>query len=151
MIAFLTLGVFRWGRMTERRLIGLLATVLGLIAGPLMLSAAVGHASDLIGIVAAVGVLYGSYLIFREKLSLLFAGRRREWERSSTLQSESRPFSSPEASAERRPSSQSRVASWAWLPHSTAGDPRPSDERGQPKVFLSSTTVADIESRTPFR
>lgn len=72
MIAFLTLGVFGWGRMTEKRLIGLLAMVLGLITGPLMQSAAVGHASDLIGIVAAVGVLYGSYLIFREKMSFLF-------------------------------------------------------------------------------
>lgn len=51
---------------------GLLAMVLGLIAGVLMLSAAVGHGSDLIGIVAGIGVLYGSYLIFRGKTSLLF-------------------------------------------------------------------------------
>lgn len=72
MIASLMLRVFGWGRMTEKRLMGLLAMVLGLIAGLLMLSGAVGHGADLIGIVAGIGVLYGSYLIFRGKTSLLF-------------------------------------------------------------------------------
>lgn len=58
--------------MTEKRVMGLLAMVLGLVAGLLMLSASVRGGSDLIGIAAGIAVLYGSYLIFRGKTSLLF-------------------------------------------------------------------------------
>lgn len=65
-------GILGWGRMTEKRLLGLLAMGLGLVAGVFMLSASVGHGSDVLGILASLGVLYGSYLIFRGKTGLLF-------------------------------------------------------------------------------
>jgi len=60
MIASLMLVVFGPGRRTENRLMGFLATVLGVIAGLLMLSAATGHGSDLIGLVAGIGVSMGA-------------------------------------------------------------------------------------------
>jgi hypothetical protein len=71
MNVFLLLGVLGWGRISEKRFLGLLALGLGLIAGILMLSASVAARSNLIGIVAALGLLYGSYLIYRGKLALL--------------------------------------------------------------------------------
>ncbi len=59
--------------MGEKRIFGILAMVLGLIAGVLILVAAqAGKAVDLLEVVVGLAVLYGSYLIFRGKTSLLF-------------------------------------------------------------------------------
>jgi hypothetical protein len=71
-IAFLLFRIFGLGRMTEKRFLGLLASGLGLLAGILMLAAAAEARLDLARLAVAFGVLYGSYLIFRGKSSLLF-------------------------------------------------------------------------------
>jgi hypothetical protein len=57
----------------EKRLFGLLAMVLGLLAGILiLLGAQVNAGVDLLDLVIALAVLYGSYLIYRGKTGLLF-------------------------------------------------------------------------------
>jgi hypothetical protein len=59
--------------MTEKRVLALIALVAGLGAGILILLAATGGRSvDLLGLAAGIGVLYGTYLIYRGKSSLLF-------------------------------------------------------------------------------
>jgi hypothetical protein len=70
MIAPLFMAVLGWGRVSERRLLGLLALGLGLVAGVLMLADGAAR-SGLIGIAAGLGVLYGSYLMYRGKVSLI--------------------------------------------------------------------------------
>lgn len=57
--------------MSEKRLLGLLAFVLGLIGGILMLSSAAADGADAVGIAAAFGVLYGIYLIYRGKVGVI--------------------------------------------------------------------------------
>ena len=71
MIASLFLGILGWGRVSEKRLLGLVALGLGLIAGILMLASAAGARLNWIEIAAALGVLYGSYLIYRGKVGVL--------------------------------------------------------------------------------
>ncbi|MCI4371164.1 MAG: hypothetical protein L3J78_00785 [Thermoplasmata archaeon] len=57
----------------EKRIFAILALVVGLIAAVLILSASArGSSLDILGLLAGLGVLYGSYLIFRGKTSLLF-------------------------------------------------------------------------------
>jgi hypothetical protein len=57
----------------EKRLFGILAMIIGLIAGILILLAASGgRAVDLLAVVIGLVVLYGSYLIYRGKTGLLF-------------------------------------------------------------------------------
>ncbi|HKW42880.1 MAG TPA: hypothetical protein VJP06_01715 [Thermoplasmata archaeon] len=59
--------------VAEKRIIGLLAALLGLVAGVLiLLEASRGGSLDLGKTVVGLGVLLGSYLIFRGKTSLLF-------------------------------------------------------------------------------
>jgi hypothetical protein len=70
-IVFLLLRIFGLGRMREKRFLGLLASGLGLVAGILMLAAAAEARLDLARLAVAFGVLYGSYLIFRGKSSLV--------------------------------------------------------------------------------
>src|SRR5437773_7723826 len=56
----------------EKRIFALLALILGIIAAALILSAATrGSSLDELGLLVGLGVLYGSYLIFRGKTSLL--------------------------------------------------------------------------------
>ena len=56
----------------EKRIFALLGLILGIIAAALMLSASTqGHSLDVLGLLAGLVVLYGSYLIFRGKTSLL--------------------------------------------------------------------------------
>src|SRR5437763_13066348 len=56
----------------EKRIFALLALILGIIAAALILSAATrGSSLDVLGLLVGLGVLYGSYLIFRGKTSLL--------------------------------------------------------------------------------
>jgi len=56
----------------EKRIFALLALILGIIAAALILSAATrGSSLDVLGLLVGLGVLYGSYLIFRGKASLL--------------------------------------------------------------------------------
>src|SRR2546427_12690872 len=56
----------------EKRIFALLGLILGIIAAALMLSASTqGHSLDVLGLLAGLVVLYGSYLIFRGRTSLL--------------------------------------------------------------------------------
>lgn len=56
----------------ERRILALLALFLGLIAAALIMSESAGGPTlDVLGLLAGLGVLYGSFLIFRGKTSLL--------------------------------------------------------------------------------
>src|SRR3989475_8052724 len=57
----------------EKRLFGIIALILGLIAGVLILLNVQSKAGvDLLTLIARIGVLYGSYLIYRGKTSILF-------------------------------------------------------------------------------
>ena len=57
----------------EKRLFGLIALVLGLVAGVLiLLDVQAKQNIDLLNVIAGIGVLYGSYLIYRGKTSILF-------------------------------------------------------------------------------
>ena len=57
----------------EKRIFGLVALVLGLVAGVLiLLDVQAGRNVDLVTLIAGIGVLYGSYLIYRGKTSILF-------------------------------------------------------------------------------
>ena len=57
----------------EKRLFGLIALILGLEAGVLiLLDLQAKHNIDLLNVIAGIGVLYGSYLIYRGKTSILF-------------------------------------------------------------------------------
>jgi len=56
----------------EKRIFALLALILGIIAAALILTAATrGSSLEVLGLLVGLGVLYGSYLIFRGKASLL--------------------------------------------------------------------------------
>src|SRR5207237_1039590 len=55
-----------------KRIFALLGLAIGLIAAALMLSASARGSVYILGILAGLGLLYGSYLIFRGKTSLLF-------------------------------------------------------------------------------
>ena len=55
----------------EKRLFGLIALVLGLVAGVLiLLDVQAKQNINLLNLIAGIGVLYGSYLIYRGKTSL---------------------------------------------------------------------------------
>src|SRR5437879_1442154 len=55
----------------EKRLFGLIALVLGLVAGVLILiDVRAKQNINLLNLIAGIGVLYGSYLIYRGKTSL---------------------------------------------------------------------------------
>ena len=57
----------------EKRLFGLIALILGLVAGVLiLLDLQAKQNIDLLNVIAGIGVLYGSYLIYRGKTSILF-------------------------------------------------------------------------------
>jgi len=57
----------------EKRLLGLIALILGLVAGVLiLLDLQAKQNIDLLNVIAGIGVLYGSYLIYRGKTSILF-------------------------------------------------------------------------------
>jgi len=57
----------------EKRLFGLIALVLGLVAGVLiLLDVQAKQNINLLNLIAGIGVLYGSYLIYRGKTSILF-------------------------------------------------------------------------------
>jgi hypothetical protein len=56
----------------EKRLLALVALLIGIIAGALILSDAAQRGTiDILSLLAGLGVLFGSYLIFRGKTSLL--------------------------------------------------------------------------------
>jgi hypothetical protein len=56
----------------EKRLLTLIALLIGILAGALMLSDAARRGTvEILGLLAGLGVLFGSYLIFRGKTSLL--------------------------------------------------------------------------------
>src|SRR2546425_12429335 len=58
----------------EQRLFGIIALNLGLVAGVLILLNVQSKGNvDLITLIAGIGVLYGSYLIYRGKTSILFS------------------------------------------------------------------------------
>ncbi len=57
----------------EKRIFGLIALVLGLVAGVLiLLDVQANRNVNLMTLIAGIGVLYGSYLIYRGKTSILF-------------------------------------------------------------------------------
>ena len=57
----------------EKRLFGLIALVLGIVAGILiLLDVQAKQNINLLNVIAGIGVLYGSYLIYRGKTSILF-------------------------------------------------------------------------------
>src|SRR3989475_11196616 len=59
----------------EKRFFGIIALILGLVAGVLILLNVQSKGNvDLITLIAGIGVLYGSYLIYRGKTSILFGG-----------------------------------------------------------------------------
>jgi len=56
----------------EKRLFGIIALILGLVAGVLILLEVQSKGGvDLITLIAGIGVLYGSYLTYRGKTSIL--------------------------------------------------------------------------------
>ena len=58
---------------SQKRILGLIAALVGLVAGILILiTATAGQGVSLLTAVVGLGVLYGSYLIYRGKTSLLF-------------------------------------------------------------------------------
>ncbi len=58
--------------IVEKRIFALIALVLGIIAGALILAvSARGLSLDVLDLAAGLAVLYGSYLIFRGKTSLI--------------------------------------------------------------------------------
>ncbi|HYS73798.1 MAG TPA: hypothetical protein VEO96_07455 [Thermoplasmata archaeon] len=60
-------------RRSEKRILGLIAALVGLVAGILILIAATaGQGVSLLTAVVGLGVLYGSYLIYRGETSRLF-------------------------------------------------------------------------------
>ncbi len=60
-------------RWSEKRILGLIAALVGLVAGILILIAATaGQGVSLLTAVVGLGVLYGSYLIYRGKTGLPF-------------------------------------------------------------------------------
>src|SRR5438132_11667009 len=65
----------------EKRIFALLALILGIIAAALILSAATrGSSLAVLGLLVGLGVLYGSYLIFGGKTSLLMG-----WAKTRTV------------------------------------------------------------------
>src|SRR2546427_8895379 len=57
----------------EKRLFGLIALVLEIVAGNLiLLDVQAKQNINLLNVIAGIGVLYGSYLIYRGKTSVLF-------------------------------------------------------------------------------
>ena len=59
----------------EKRLFGLIALVLGLVAGVLiLLDVQAKQNINLLNLIAAIGVLYGSYLIYRARRAFCSAG-----------------------------------------------------------------------------
>lgn len=57
----------------EKRIFGIIALVLGLVAGVLILLDIQANGNvNLVTLIAGIGVLYGSYLIYRGKTSILF-------------------------------------------------------------------------------
>ncbi len=57
----------------EKRVFGIIALVLGLVAGVLiLLDVQTKQNIDLVKVIAGIGVLYGSYLIYRGKTSIHF-------------------------------------------------------------------------------
>jgi len=57
----------------EKRIFGIIALVLGLVAGILILLDVQAKGNvNLVTLIAGIGVLYGSYLIYRGKTSILF-------------------------------------------------------------------------------
>src|SRR2546422_11042373 len=57
----------------ETRLFGIIALILGLIAGVLILLNVQSKAGvDLLTLIAGIGVVYGRYMIYRGKTSILF-------------------------------------------------------------------------------
>ena len=57
----------------EKRIFGIIAFVLGLVAGILiLLDVQANQNVNLVTLIAGIGVLYGSYLIYRGKTSILF-------------------------------------------------------------------------------
>ena len=57
----------------EKRLFGLIALLLGLVAGVLiLLDVQAKQNINLLNVIAGIGVLYGIYLIYRGKTSILF-------------------------------------------------------------------------------
>jgi len=62
----------------EKRVFGIIALVLGLVAGVLiLLDVQTKQNIDLMKVIAGIGVLYGSYLIYRGKTSILFGWKTR--------------------------------------------------------------------------
>ncbi len=60
-------------RWSEKRILGLIAALVGLVAGILILIAATaGQGVSLLTAIVGLGVLYGSYLIYRGKTIRLF-------------------------------------------------------------------------------
>lgn len=77
MIAFTLIAIFRWGGTTGRRLFASVAMVLGLVAGLWILSGVVDSSNvELLEVLAGLGVLYGTYLLFRGSTGVLFRGTR---------------------------------------------------------------------------
>jgi len=63
----------------EKRLFALIGLALGVLAAVLILSSSTQGRVDVLGVLAGLGVLYGSYLIARGKSSPLFG-----WAKSRT-------------------------------------------------------------------
>src|SRR2546428_14131806 len=57
----------------EKRLFGLIALALVLVGGVhILLDVQAKQSIDIVNVIAGIGVLYGSYLIYRGKTSILF-------------------------------------------------------------------------------
>src|SRR6266545_2348690 len=64
--------------MSEKRLLALLAAILGLVAGVLIVAGAVTRGGvEVLALLAGLGILYGSYLIYRGKSSWFSLGKTR--------------------------------------------------------------------------
>ena len=65
--------MFRSVWWTEKRILGIIAMLLGLAAGILILISATSvQRIPILDVAVGLGILYGSYLIYRGKTSLLF-------------------------------------------------------------------------------
>src|SRR5207237_8953961 len=129
-----------------KRIFALLGLAIGLIAAALMLSASARGSLYILGILAGLGLLYGSYLIFRGKTSLLFGWAKKRTGAMINLVLGVATLLIP-GGVGGTASILAIVSGVLGFVAATCREVAPD----QPSALRSSWTVEDIESRTLFR